>query len=57
MRKYILNIICILIYGMNTTSCTDSYQQMLQQTLEQAEDRKSELEKSFILLQSRERQP
>ena len=35
MRKYILNIICILIYGMNTTSCTDSYQQMLQQTLEQ----------------------
>ena len=32
---------------MNTTSCTDSYQQMLQQTLEQAEDRKSELEKAL----------
>ena len=47
MRKYILKKFCILIYGMNTTSCTDSYQQMLLQTLEQAEDRKRELEKAI----------
>lgn len=47
MKKYILKLACILICGVNITSCVNTDQQILHQTLEQAGNRKSELEKAL----------